>query len=328
MTVQELDAFLKNITKEEALYLKGWVNPIVEADLMNVTINGEQYRVVKNNKRMRVLDGSKHERFNQYPAHIHRWVELCYMYSGSCMQTINHQSVLLQTGQAILLDQNTLHEVPVLGENDILLNIYIQKEFLDARFFSRISQRSVVAQFLANVLSKDLTHSGYIVFQSEKQSRLPSCVQEFFCEIYDPHEYEQEVLESYFLLILTELSQSVSFGTEEKQGRRTMLVHSILRYIEAHYPDISLAETATQFSVNPHYLSCILKEETGSSFQGLVNQQRISAAKSLLLHPSLSIVEIANRVGYENTTFFYRKFKDSVGCTPNEYRNKAHNSSH
>lgn len=74
--------------------------------------------------------------------------------------------------------------------------------------------------------------------------------------------------------------------------------------------------------VLPYYLSNLLKKRTGSSFQTLVTNQRMLTARQLLLNSSLAITEVASRVGYENTTFFYKKFEQLYGCSPSEFRRK------
>ena len=46
-------------------------------------------------------------------------------------------------------------------------------------------------------------------------------------------------------------------------------------------------------------------------------------AKRLLARQSLSVTEVAYRVGYNNVTFFYDVIRREVGCTPGEYRERA-----
>jgi AraC-like DNA-binding protein len=45
-------------------------------------------------------------------------------------------------------------------------------------------------------------------------------------------------------------------------------------------------------------------------------------AKELLSTTSLSVSEIAAKLGYFQTSSFIRKFKQSENMTPGEYRNK------
>ncbi len=324
MTPQELDIALRRHTEHEDMYLQGWTNPIILDDLEEIELNGKCFRVLRLPQKIGPISCGKHSRFNLYPVHIHPWVEFNYMYSGSCIQHVNGKPVRLCQGQTLLLDQNTVHELPVLGEDDILLNIYIQRSYLDAGFFNRISQKNIVSQFFVNAITEGVAHDSFLFFPSERSRRLPLFIQELFCECLDPTAFSQDTLSSLFTLIITELIQC--YGEAEQpagiSSGRDASVLPVLRYIEQNYRTASLQQTAAHFNLNPNYLSGLLKTRTGSSFNALVCRQRMAVAKNLLLYSQKSVTEIAGDVGYENTTFFYKKFREYVGGTPAEYREK------
>lgn len=320
MTPEQLDIFLHTPTKHEKLYCQGWTSPRLTADMRTVLVRGRPQLVMDlNDSHMPALSGGKHSRFLAYPTHIHPWVELCYLYSGRCEQIINDDHVVMKPGQMVMLDQNTVHSLPVMGENDILLNIYVNKPYLTAQFFNRISQKNVVSQFFIDAVTEGLAHDRYLFFASENSRRLPIYITEFFCELYDPGDCSQDILASLFTLILTEMIYTCQAGST-LLGRDSSHTLDILRYIEKNYASISLQQTAAYFGLNPNYLSNLLKSQTGSSFKTLVQKQRMVSAKQLLLNSNLPISEISVQVGYENTAFFYKKFEREYGCSPREYR--------
>ena len=49
-------------------------------------------------------------------------------------------------------------------------------------------------------------------------------------------------------------------------------------------------------------------------------EQKLSQAAYLLSKTNLSAESIFHSVGYENSSFFYRKFKEAYGMSPKEYR--------
>lgn len=323
MTPEKLDRFLRTVTHHEKLYQKGWTNPKSIGDLKTVTIHGEEVKVLRLTDKIPALSGGRHSRYQAYPIHIHPWVELNYMYSGSCTQKINGNPVTLKQGQVLLLEQKTIHEVPVLGDDDILLNIYIQKDYLTTAFFNRISEKNIVSQFLINAVSSNLSHDNYIFFPSEKSRRLPLFIQEFFCEFYEPSACSQDVMNSLFTLILTELiavCHSDNAAALQTASTASASILPILKYIETHHKTASLKETADFFGMHPDYLSRVLKQKTGCSFQTLLTRQRMLAAQFMLTNSSLPVTEIAHQVGYHNITFFYKKFQDTYGYSPGVLR--------
>lgn len=322
MTPQELEHKLRTPSEHERLYQQGWENPAHAKSMKTVLLNGVPRQVLDlGTYPCPLLTGNKHSRFHPYPTHIHPWVELNYMYSGTCTQQVNGRPVTLAAGQALLLDQNTVHSLPVLGEEDILLNLIIRKEYLTAAFFNRISQKNLISQFFINAITDGLTHDSYMFFPAEGRRRLRVYIQEYFCEIYDPSPCSEDILSSLFTLILTELIQACQAGAApEHTPAQDTSVLPILRYIEQNYRSITLTEAAAHFSLNPNYLSNLLKARTGASFRTLVSRQRMIAARQLLLNSDLPIAEVARQVGYENTTFFYKKFEAETGCSPSALR--------
>ncbi len=187
-----------------------------------------------------------------------------------------------------------------MGEDDILLNIYIQRSYLDAGFFNRISQKNIVSQFFVNAITEGVAHDNFLFFPSERSRRLPLFIQELFCECLDPTAFSQDTLSSLFTLIITELIQC--YGEAEQpagiSSGRDASVLPVLRYIEQNYRTASLQQTAAHFNLNPNYLSGLLKTRTGSSFNALVCRQRMAVAKNLLLYSQKSVTEIAGDVWY------------------------------
>ncbi|WP_379334909.1 helix-turn-helix domain-containing protein [Paenibacillus sp. GCM10027626] len=92
-------------------------------------------------------------------------------------------------------------------------------------------------------------------------------------------------------------------------------------FIDNHYhEDIYLEQLADLNSVTPAYLSRLLKESLGMTFQNYLAKLRIDAAKKLLQDTNKTINEIAPLVGFNSRNTFIRMFKKLEGITPSEFR--------
>lgn len=111
---------------------------------------------------------------------------------------------------------------------------------------------------------------------------------------------------------------------EDKNKHSHQLEDRITTYIRENYmdPDLSLTKVAGVFNLSSTYLSGFFKEQVGENFLNYVNKLRIDAAKKLLVEQSISLQEIATKVGYSNNVVLIRNFKKQVGMTPGEYREK------
>ncbi|GAA2934859.1 helix-turn-helix transcriptional regulator [Enterococcus raffinosus] len=77
---------------------------------------------------------------------------------------------------------------------------------------------------------------------------------------------------------------------------------------------------ANHVYLSQFYFSRLFKKEIGVSFITYLNQQRIEQAKVLLTQSNLSIKSISQNIGYSQTSYFCKIFKELVGMTPVNYR--------
>ncbi len=103
-------------------------------------------------------------------------------------------------------------------------------------------------------------------------------------------------------------------------------VKEALQYAEAHLNEgLGLREVADHVHLNSSYFSSLFKEQMQMTFIEYMTRLRIQKAKELLLHSSLPIAEIAERVGYQTTKYFNKVFKEYEGHSPGLYRNEVRN---
>lgn len=136
----------------------------------------------------------------------------------------------------------------------------------------------------------------------------------YFKDIYDYlrclNEYLKEV--NQFLLDLKD------------KYRDKKEIEAAVEYIQANYAkDLSMTMVANHISLNYSYFSYLFKEQTGLSFVEYLKQLRIEKAKELLRNSDYKIYEVAQKVGYYNPKHFGRVFREIIGITPVEYRNKT-----
>ncbi|WP_059049097.1 response regulator transcription factor [Paenibacillus senegalimassiliensis] len=125
----------------------------------------------------------------------------------------------------------------------------------------------------------------------------------------------------------TETQKSPTLGPNLSGGDGTLLINKVTEYINDHYqdPELTITRVATLIHMNPTYLSKRMKQETGQSFLDYVTGLRIAKAKEVMDHaPSnIKINSLATKVGYKSQYYFSRVFKNKVGLSPLEYKNRG-----
>ena len=77
---------------------------------------------------------------------------------------------------------------------------------------------------------------------------------------------------------------------------------------------------ADKICLSPNYFGDLIKKETGMSAKEYLQRKILDRAKNLLLHPDMSITQVAHSLGYDYPQHFVRFFKKMTGQTPTEYR--------
>ncbi|MGG1515958.1 helix-turn-helix domain-containing protein [Paenibacillus oryzisoli] len=118
------------------------------------------------------------------------------------------------------------------------------------------------------------------------------------------------------------LEQVCEWIQTDKKNHHSYLIDDIRGYIQTHFRDVNLSISmiGESFSLTPSYVSKIFKEHTGETLLDLINQTRLTAAKTLLSEQNLTINEVAGRVGYADVSTFLRIFKKFEGMTPGKYQ--------
>lgn len=156
--------------------------------------------------------------------------------------------------------------------------------------------------------------------------------------LHDEQNTEEELQPNQQLLQLKELDAVVRttdigelIALVQESGKRLLsslprekkspVVAGVLDRIHASYDEpLSLKQLGGEYNVHPVYLGQLFQKETGSSFNDYLNRYRIDKAKELLRQSRRRVQEIALKVGYTETGYFYKQFKKYVGVSPVEYK--------
>lgn len=122
-------------------------------------------------------------------------------------------------------------------------------------------------------------------------------------------------------LILRMAEEVVNLLGERFMDKNSKLVHQVRKLIDQNYDQpLTINSLSDQVYLSPNYLRSIFKDKTGMTIHDYLTRIRLDKAKELLADGSLKIQDIAQKVGYESTSYFISLFLKSQGVTPNEYR--------
>lgn len=109
-----------------------------------------------------------------------------------------------------------------------------------------------------------------------------------------------------------------------QDGGRSVLSRVVVQaqqYLRDHIADNpSVAQVAEAVGVSAEHLSRCFSRELGTSPQAILIHERMKLACRLLRETTLSIADIATRLGYANANHFSRAFRGHLQTSPSEFR--------
>ena len=278
--------------------------------LLHVTLN-EQLRLLV------------HKRYSVIPFHYTEFIGINYVYSGHLKLKFEDETLVLEEGQLVLMNSNVVHSLEIESENDIILGIQIEREFITQDLLHGLSEQGPVMEFLVNTLLGKESGFTYLITSDQNDEKLKTLFEDLFCEYLSPSFCSSELVICYMRILFIKLmkhpSSSIKMSTHSD-------ILALLNYIEDHASDCTLQEMGDRFGFSPKYLSSLIKKKTGKSFSEQLLEARLRSVRNYLSSTSIPIADLAEQCGFNNKNFFYQKFKKAFGMTPNEYREQQRRS--
>lgn len=247
--------------------------------------------------------------------HFHNAFEIYYLFSGEREQYINRKLYRIKAGDLVLINEYTPHRTTT--EKDVSVEHIIVN--FKKLFLSEIAKMTHLD--LYECFSKDIH-----VIHLDKEARetvetlLINMHAEFRRNAIGSDLYIKSLL-TQLLLLSRRYADGIHEPSEELQSSTYRIINGATNYINDNFSEnITLDLMASKFFVSTHYFSRVFKKMTALTFVEYLNSVRIKEAQKLLSSTTLSVNDIAERVGYKSSTHFGRIFKKLLNTTPSAYR--------
>lgn len=127
----------------------------------------------------------------------------------------------------------------------------------------------------------------------------------------------------YLYMLLAIYMREAKSGN--KMSRKERYVIKSIEFISSNYSSpITVSEIAAYVGLSRSYLCRAFQSVLDKSPKEYLSEYRIRQACYLLSHTSLSMADIAESVGFDNSLYFSRVFHKQMGVPPTEYAKQNH----
>lgn len=258
------------------------------------------------------------------PDHSHNYVELVYMYSGSTVHVINGTKKLkLETNDLLLLREGTSHAIDPAKEEDIAIHFFLMPEFFSHPAFIGES-RNVLRQFISATAKENTSVAEYLHFHLREILPARNLLENMIWSHAEEKEGRQEINQATMGILIMELLHDVDkVEYHDMLQYEEQIVLTAYQYLENNYSCATLEEFSGISMQPPYYISRLFKRYYKMTFTECLQLIRLGRAANYLSSTTMPVEEIIAEIGYENSSYFHRLFKQRYGLTPKQFRDNS-----
>ncbi len=245
--------------------------------------------------------------------HLHSQVELVIVEKGSVTVVADNQEITMEEGDGILICPHVIHKLSSTKDSSTCVFIFSTEFISDFRAFFE---------------------SNSVPYVRMDKNKCPSFAKDQIKYLLDfAHNYSvgKTVIKGMLTVLLSGIMPAysgVEFEKFKERSNNFEICRKLLLYIDSNISsDLSLERISKALNIVPSYVSTVFSKNFKTSLNSYISKKRISVAKRLLMNSQKTITEIAFESGFSSIRSFNRRFKESEGLTPSDFRDSFMNSS-
>ena len=253
--------------------------------------------------------------------HTHDFYELMFIVKGVARHYLEGVNMeVIGTGDAYVMHPGRYHSYESLeGQPIELVNVLFQLDRMKMDFRDLEGLPGFQTLFGKNDWDGNFPH---VRLDAKDLAHALSVVADIELEM-------EELAPGYEFLVETKLRELIVFLSRkhshvlEPKGSHFLKLSELVVYMEQNLKEnLRFEQLAELANMSPTSLRRVFQHSFSCSPRGYLQKLRIQKAMLLLASPDLSITEIAHSVGYNDSSYFSRVFKQETGETPKVYRSQ------
>ena len=252
--------------------------------------------------------------------HHHTAFEITMVLSGSGVYSTNNTQFDFESGDIFFFSTDEVHWIKQLDSHTKFLNIHFEPRFIWADHFG-ISGKELIKIFF----NRKNKPTNKIDKNSEAYPIIYDLLFKIKKEAMTKKAEYGTIINVHLINILVEMIRS--YGGQLSDDDAIYSTHTlhytekVLNYIDEHLgSDLTLAELSEVAHMSKNYFCRQFRKLNGISPWEYITIKRVEKAITYIESTDMTMLEIAIKCGYNNTSNFYYAFKRVTGKTPGDYK--------
>jgi AraC family transcriptional regulator, transcriptional activator of pobA len=251
----------------------------------------------------------------RFPHHAHRFAEVIVFERGSGEHRIGSEVFQIEPGEVHLVPAGVPHSLTLSADSRGRILLFEQEEIV-AGASSPIAV--LTHQLLAQFAVPSVVHPE-LPLLAKLHGALDALDEELGSEAPLQHEAASALLR-LVLVALARLAPQSTLRSIPPGG----VVAQALALVERRFREhLTLGEISSVMSRDAGRLSADVRRATGRTLAQWIEERRMAEARRLLREKDMSVAAIAHEVGFDDPTYFARRFRRLHGESAGRWREDA-----
>jgi len=207
------------------------------------------------------------------PLHRHRYAEVHVVAKGEISYWIDHKKYCLEEGNVLLIPSQTYHNITDCNE-----------DALSCAFGIEYDCKNVVMKYINMEIIRNLINEIQEIGEIKINAKIFS----------------------HLLLICSYLMDDLSVTTEDVTDNEYLISEF---FSERYHENVQVSDLADELHLSEKQTQLLVKRHTGKTFKQELTEYRMKVANYLMNSTDMSMMDIANRVGFQTYSGFWKVFK-------------------
>lgn len=260
--------------------------------------------------------------------HSHKYLELAYVLKGEILHSIGGMTYKIHEGEFFIVDYEQIHSYLAVSTDEFqLINAIFRPRLFGLELSDAKHLADIYNHYLFSIDKRRIRSTPMLTKFSDPTGLIRQNILAIVREVNECELGWKEASRGLLINIIIQMLREVCATDAPRDG--IAVAPTLMDYVRKNYMN-PIKITDPYFGrFSAAYLSKHFKEETGVTFTDYVKRVRIETSCRLLLNTNKSVSEIAELVGYRDSSFFHQTFRKYISCSPANYRkNFAHGRIH
>lgn len=254
--------------------------------------------------------------------HWHNEIEMIYVEKGTVVYNVENIPLRVSGGQCIIINSGQLHSGQSINSEACLYHAVL----VDLNFLKGPEEDYCQKKYISPLINGELK-LPQIIDENTSWGRNTLREVKEVIELYGHKTPGWEMgIKASLYKMLAQLAMEDKLlenriSEESHLSYKIGIIKKSIDYIQNNYKNkIYISDLAGEVNMNSQYFCRFFKKNTGKTPVDFINQFRIEQAAKSIAEENKKISDICFESGFDNFSYFIKKFKEYKNCTPYKYK--------